>query len=542
MRFQFLHMRSLEERSPISMEKVIVLMSLFNALIYNHPLFQYAVSNIDVKSVSGLATLAVLFAIVFGITSALLLLINSLSQRLMRILIPLFFMGNSLALYFMVEFGALLDRTMMGNALNTNISEAGDFLTPLFFGYLVMLGVFPSVVFLKLNSKKSSRVVSTFVALIILCLTLAVGYVFSHSWLWIDKHAKVLGGFVLPWSYAVNTWRSVASDYDRNEPQMLLPPIRQGDNEKAVVILVLGEAARAKNFSLYGYSRQTNQKLANTNIVAINNAKSCTTYTTGSLRCIFSHQEVSGALAENFEPLPSYLHRYGVEVIWRTNNWGEPRLQVNQYHNASDLREECEGDGCAYDGVLISNLDNIISASTSDKLLVVLHQKGSHGPAYHSRHPKSFEKYSPVCTSVELNQCSAESLVNAYDNTLVYTDHLLREIINILEARPSVASTMIYVSDHGESLGESGFYLHGAPNIIAPPEQRHIPFMVWMSREFKRLNQTSEISLKNIKKIDQSYVFHSVLGALGLESDVYLNDKDIFTSLNNTAHLPSDLR
>ena len=299
--------------------------------------------------------------------------------------------------------------------------------------------------------------------------------------------------------------------------EILLPGATIKDNQKSVVVLVIGESARSENFSLYGYSKNTNPLLSKTPGVFHFNATSCATYTTAGVKCILEYSHTD----ELYEILPNYLYRNGVEVVWRTSNWGEPPVHIKNYLNKEALMKDCRGDGCNYDEVLLNNLREQIAESKTTKVLIILHTSISHGPEYSKKYPPQFETFKPVCNSVELAKCSTTDLVNAYDNTIVYTDYILSKVIEDLKQLKEYKSAMIFVSDHGESLGERNLYMHGLPLSLAPKEQYDIPFIVW----------TSDNSLKNFKtenSLSQNHVFHSVLNFLGIQSPVYNDELNIF--------------
>ena len=135
--------------------------------------------------------------------------------------------------------------------------------------------------------------------------------------------------------------------------------------------------------------------------------------------------------------------------------------------------------------------------------------------------------FKPVCRSVELSNCTHQELVNAYDNTILYNDHFLDQLRTILKGLDT-ASAFLYVSDHGESLGEDGIYLHGTPYSIAPKQQYTIPFLVWMSQDFINQQHISVDKLKAREKTTQDNVFHSVMGAFDMRSPIYNKNLDIF--------------
>jgi lipid A ethanolaminephosphotransferase len=240
------------------------------------------------------------------------------------------------------------------------------------------------------------------------------------------------------------------------------------------------------------------------------------------------------------ETLPTYLQRHGVEVIWRSNNGGEPPLRVALYQRVDDIRKTCTGSTrCAQvdgDEALLDGLRELLTHASSRRVFVVLHPAGSHGPNYYRKIPAAFARFQPVCRSVDPGRCSRQSLVNAYDNTIVYTDHVLADAIRILQSIPDSASTLIYLSDHGESLGENGVYLHGLPNSIAPDAQRRVPFILWMSPAFRESRHLSTQDILDKGPFGDDNIFHTVLGALGGRSTVYDPGLDLFNRAPGGAH------
>lgn len=516
-------------RSTSKTSTFIVLMTLLNIALYNWPLFSFSLKNLDGITLNSLHTLLAVFAVIYLETALVLYLLFLISRRLGKAVCIVFALANSLAVYFVMTYKVILDKTMMGNIFNTQYSESEQFLTPKLFIYFIVLGVIPAYLILRSSIEKTSRL-RLFLHLAITIIVISSFLWQSQSkWLWIDDHAKQLGGMTMPWSYVGNTIRYQNQLAKENVVQTLLPDATFGSNEKTVVVLVIGESARAENFSLYGYDKPTNPLLtASKNVVALKNATSCATYTTAAVKCILSHNNSSGVFSENFEPLPSYLQRQGIDVFWRTKNWGEPPIKVASYLSSSDLKKQCEGSECKYDGVLLSHLADQIQASDKQKVFVVLHQTGSHGPSYYSKYPQEFEVFKPVCRSVELSNCTQEELINAYNNTVLYNDHFLDQLRKTLEGLKNTSSAYLYVSDHGESLGEDGIYLHGTPYSIAPEQQFKVPFFVWMSPSFIEQKHISVDKLRAREQSTQANVFHSVMGAFDMNSEIYNKDLDMF--------------
>jgi lipid A ethanolaminephosphotransferase len=507
----------------------IIAVALVNAGLYHQPLYSFAVANLDYSSLGGVLTLATLFLLVTFVSTLVLSLLSLVAPRVVKPLCMLVALCNALALYFVDTYGVVLDKSMMGNIFNTHLTEAGSFFHPKLVVYVLVLGALPCWLLSRFQIQRTSMLRRARFLILVMLISAGWIYASSQTWLWIDKNARRLGGMIMPWSYVFNSSRYFADQLAASREQQLLPAASFVANEKTIVVLVIGEAARAQNFSLYGYQRPTNPLMAASGVVALPRSHACSTYTTASVLCMQSHTDTGSPLASPYEPLPSYLQRQGIDVIWRTRNWGEPPLRVQTYERAEELRRECQGDRCDYDELLLQGLEQRIRASTSQKIFVVLHQHGSHGPDYSSQYPQEFELFKPVCQSVELHQCTNEQLVNAYDNTILYTDYFIHRAIVLLEAFPDTATMLMYLSDHGESLGEYGLYLHGTPYAIAPDVQKDIPFLVWMSDAFRQHKTIPVSQLAGQASHSQANVFHSIMGAFNMRSEIYDRQLDIFS-------------
>jgi lipid A ethanolaminephosphotransferase len=495
----------------------VVIMSSLLFILFHYPFFKFVFNNVDYKSFTGVSIIVSLVIAMLVANAFALFLIFFLSRLVGKILLVLFFIINAVAVYFINTYSVIIDESMIGNVLNTNYSESSSFFSIKLVLYVVFLGILPSIFIIK--AKIITVTVKKFLVSISLTLLFLLTLAFANAsnWLWIDKNSKTLGGLAMPWSYAVNIPLFYIHQFKKNEKEILLPDATIKDNQKSVVILVIGESARSENFSLYGYPKNTNPLLSKTPNVSHFNATSDATYTTAGVKSIVEHENTD----ELYEILPNYLYRNNVDVIWRTTNWGEPPVHIKNYQNREALMPNCKGDGCDYDGILLSGLKEQILASKKNKILIVLHTSTSHGPTYSKKYPAQFEIFKPVCNSVELGNCSHTELVNAYDNTIVYTDYLLANVIEDLKQLQEYKSAMIFVSDHGESLGENNLYMHGLPRSIAPKQQYEIPFIVWTSDNSAR-------QMKPNKILTQNYVFHSVLNFLNIQSPVYKEQMNIF--------------
>ncbi|MDL2144735.1 phosphoethanolamine--lipid A transferase EptA [Flavobacterium tructae] len=494
----------------------VLLMSFLIFLFFHLPFYTFVFNNVDYKSLNGIVLIVSLVILMLVLNAFVLYLLFSLSRHVGKVLLILFFIVSSIAVYFVNTYSVIIDESMIGNILNTNYEESSSFFSFKVILYVIFLGIIPSIYIAKVKITKVPLKEFSITSSLTLLFIAVLIFVNASNWLWIDKNSKRLGGLAMPWSYSVNTPLFYIHKFKKNEKEILLPNAVIKDNEKSVVVLVIGESARRQNFSLYGYKKNTNPLLSKTENVFHFNANSCATYTTAGVKCILEHKNSD----DLYEILPNYLYRNNVEVIWRTTNWGEPPVHIKNYQNKEALKADCKGVECEYDEVLLRGLKEQIQASKKNKILIVLHTSTSHGPTYSKKYPPQFETFKPVCNSVELGKCSQNELLNAYDNTIVYTDYILHSVIEDLKELKEYKSTMIFVSDHGESLGEKNLYMHGVPISIAPKEQYEIPFIVWVSDHSKELKPNETLT--------QNHVFHSVLKFLNVESPVYDEKMNIF--------------
>lgn len=496
----------------------IFIVSALQVALFHFPLFGFVRSNLALDSASALLLFASLVLFLFALVAFVPLLLALISFRLTKIWLALTSLTNALAVYFVSTYGVFLDKTMMGNLFNTNIAESSAFLSFKMVLWIFALGIIPAIFVLALKVAKPTRkALAKFSGLIFLALILLAGINFKNL-LWLDKHAKQLGALAMPYSYIINSARYFQSELAKNKREIALPNAHITNDKKSVLVLVIGESARAKNFSLYGYLRETNPLLSKIKTgggLKYFNAKSSTTYTSASIKNMLSHKD-SGDL---YEILPNYLARAGVSVVWRSSNWGEPPLHLQNIMRYNELAQIYAPFDDGYESALVANLSEEIKAQESPKVLIIIHTSTSHGPTYYKKYPPKFEKFTPVCKSVEPKGCAQSEIINAYDNTILYTDFLLHSIIEQLRKLGNYDSAMIYVSDHGESLGENGVYMHGIPLAFAPKEQYEIPFIVWSSNTNR---------IKDLTEATHFHIFHSVLAFLGVDSEVFNEGLNIF--------------
>ena len=513
---------------PISLFAFSCIVSVDTLLLYNIPFFKFVADNSHEHVAGRLFLLVSLAVVMLALNFMMTYLLVFLLRRVGRILLFILSLINATAVYFVFTYGVYINATTIENVFNTRYSEASGFFSWWLFLFILVFGLLPALWCLMqpiVLGKFRRLALYCGSSLVIVLVTALANY---GQMLFFSEHDTELGGLLQPWSYLVNTGRLISFSHDEQAEEIKLPDGKITDHEKAVVVLVIGESARKANFGLYGYRRNTNPRLSKQEGLKVFQATSCATYTTAGTKAILEPKN-SGDL---YELLPNYAFRTGADVSWRTSNWGEPPIHIDEYLTDDELAEKYPDVDDGYDGILFARLRERIEASQKEKVLIVLHTSTCHGPNYADKYPKEFEVFKPVAKNVEEGQKHVDMLINAYDNTILYTDFLLDGLINTLREMTEWKSAMIYISDHGESLGENKMFMHGLPMNLAPKEQYEIPFLVWTSEHFRDYKRTqagkndAEGELPPV--IDQHYIFHSVLNLLSIQSPSYNKDFDIF--------------
>ena len=513
---------------PISLFAFSCIVSIGTLLLYNIPFFNYVAENSHESSFGLLFLQASLVVIMLAANFMMTCLVMFLLKKVGRILLAILSLINATAVYFIFTYGVIIDETTIGNVFNTRYSEASGFFSWWLWTFIIAFSLLPALwcIMQPVVMVKAKRLAIYCGSSLTVILVVALAN-YSQI-LFVSENDTELGGLLQPWSYLVNTCRVMSISHSKQAEEIKLPDGNIADNDKTVVVLVIGESARKADFQLYGYSRKTNPLLSRQEGLRVYQAHSCATYTTAGTKAILEPQD-SGDL---YELLPNYAFRTGADVSWRTSNWGEPPIQIDEYLTSKELAEMFPDAASNYDGILFKGLRERIEASKKNKVLIVLHTSISHGPKYADKYPKEFEVFKPVANNVEESQKNTAMLVNAYDNTIVYTDYLLDGLINTLRGMAEWKSAMIFVSDHGESLGENKMFMHGLPMNLAPKEQYEIPFLVWTSdnfREYKPVASSQKPAEGELPAvIEQHYIFHSVLNLLSIQSPSYNKDFDIF--------------
>ncbi|MBM3105187.1 phosphoethanolamine--lipid A transferase [Pseudomonas sp. V1] len=530
-------------------EWVTLLASLYLLVAFNSVLWQYLSSVIE-PGVSGVF-LRLAFAVLIFCAFNLLLTFVAFKRVLKPALITLLFVGAGAA-YFMNQYGVLIDVGMLRNTMETNVTEVRDLLSVKLGLYILLLAVVPALLLYKtpINYRVwyrelFAKLISSVACIALLGMVALLNYQGLAS-LFRNHHeirlmvvpSNVVGASM---GYVKERIGSAAKPFAKIGEDAKRDPLWKHER-KSLTVLVVGESARAQNFALLGYDRDTTPQLSKeAGLIAFSDVHSCGTETAVSVPCMFSgltRQDYQASKAKNQEGLLDVLQRAGLSVLWRDNQSGCKgtcdRVQFDDVSNAKDPAL-CTNSEC-HDEILLQGLASMIDNLQQDTVLV-LHQMGSHGPEYFKRYPMQYERFTPVCPSNALNQCSEQSIINAYDNTLVYTDHVLASLIDILRSKQDTVDTaMLYLSDHGESLGEYNLFLHGTPYVLAPEQQKHVPMLAWFSDSYRKDYDVDTNCLNKMRDepLSQDNLFHSMLGLLQVRTTLYDPQLDMFASCRPT--------
>lgn len=473
----------------------IILAALFIMLTGNLSLFKriLEIYPLNLESLPFLLSLTVFFTLA---TMLFLLLISY--GRATRWVLAFFLVASSQAAYYMDQYGVVIDTVMLDNIAQTDLREAAGLFNMNLVIRTCLLGLIPAWLALRyrpvihsFKTELKSRILLLFVLIIALFAIVAP---FTAGYASFIREHKMTRMFANPIYFTYSGILYAAQKFKSTKVVALkrtaTDTVEIGNKYKnELIILVVGETARADRFSLNGYTKETNPELSKQDVVSLSNVSSCGTSTGESVPCMFSamtrkHFDREEAL--HIENALDVLYENGVQILWRDNNSDSKGVAVRmQYEDfkSPTLNPVCDEE-CRDIGML-SGLDKFIASKGNKDILIVLHQMGNHGPEYYRRYPKEFEKFTPTCKSSDLKNCTPQEINNAYDNAILYTDYFLSKVIDFLKKYDGKYETaMLYVSDHGESLGEHGMYLHAAPYILAPKEQTHIPAIVWMGQRF----------------------------------------------------------
>jgi lipid A ethanolaminephosphotransferase len=452
------------------------------------------------------------------------------------VLVLIFFVA-AISAYAMDHFGYIVSADAFQSLLESDPHELFDIFNLTLVASLVLMFILPVTILINLKvryAKFKTIVLHLFLCVLLMALNLAL---FSREYPMLVRNNRYL-------RYYINPVRSVYSlakyfkikTFIVKTPQFLeldSNPIRLVSGGKPkLIVLVVGESDRAMNHSLNGYSQDTNPLLAaRKDVYSFSKFYSCGTETLISVPCMFSpfsrteYTQQKGRYTENVLDI---LQKTNVQVLWRDNDGGCKhvcdRVAVEDFNHVN-IQPYCNSFECR-DEVLLHNLQDRIDQQHGDKL-IVLHKLGNHGPAYFKRYPQRFAKFAPTCDTREIQKCTQQQIINTYNNIILYTDYFLDRVIKQLENNQEKYQTaLIYVSDHGESLGENGVYLHAMPYWLAPAEQTHVPFFFWASKDFS-VDRKRLLELQH-RELSHDHLFHSLLGLFSVQTTVYDSSLDLF--------------
>jgi lipid A ethanolaminephosphotransferase len=499
------------------------------------------------------AILTTIFALAFVTLTTVLSF--ALGTKLLRFAAAILLLVAASCGYFMTEYGVVIDEAMIRNAVETTALEATPLISGAYLRHVALYGVVPAIAVFAVplasmlwRTEILVRLATAAGGVALLAATMYVNY---GAAIFFGRENDGLRMQINPayplWAAATFALRSKNEAVRARQPlDVALAPASAAPQKPALVVLVMGETARADRFSLNGYERDTNRYTRGRGVVNFPRVVACGTSTAESVPCLFSglgHARFSHAAAMASESLVGAMQRLGVGTFWRDNSTGcksvcdEERFEQRADWTRPDL---CDATGC-FDELLLEDFDDLIADLGRDHF-IVLHQRGSHGPAYHTDVPQWAKVYFPECDLPNLRNCDRAAINNSYDNTILYTDYFLSRVIDELERHSADFDTaMLYVSDHGESLGENGLYLHGFPYAMAPREQIEVPMLFWASPGFyAERAKVDPQCLRQSALHDTSHdaIFHTLLPFFGLESPRYDERLDLMAACRGNAPRP----
>ncbi|MCL2160712.1 MAG: phosphoethanolamine--lipid A transferase [Betaproteobacteria bacterium] len=517
----------------------ILLIGLYFAFVLNCSFWRFVFNNIEITNFVVFA-----LSLPFFIFVPLYVFLNLIVVPYIAKPILIFFiLTSSVTNYWMYNLGVYIDTDMVRNAFETNTREAFDLITFSGLVWVLITGIIPAMLIAttKIKHQPLVKEITKRSACILLSLLVIGGFaaISYKEYASFSRNNREIRKIINTVNYTYSTVRyfqlQALADrtFKRLDENALLVPFE--DPHIAVLVIVLGETARAKNFSLYGYERETNPLLKKQDIIHFDEVASCGTVTAVSVPCMFSHMtrmNFNVADAKYTENLLDILQTAGYKILWRDNDDGCKAVckRVEVQHMVKINNPKYCKDMYCHDEALLDDLPEILD-NIKENTVIVLHTMGSHGPTYFNRYPDNFRKFRPTCDTADIQNCTREQVVNTYDNTILYTDYIVSSVIDMLKKHPEYEAGLIYVSDHGESLGENNVYLHGFPYKLAPKEQTQVPMILWMNETMKRWDYVDYDCMRK-EAAQNTYthdnLFHSIIGLLEVKTHTYDREYDIF--------------
>ncbi|MCH1930135.1 phosphoethanolamine--lipid A transferase [Shewanella sp. A25] len=535
----------LKRFKTLTLNRFSFIIALFYACVFNVPLFNVIKHGIDkqpdvdplfIASMPLFLTLAL--SLVFSLFTV---------KYLVKPFFILLTLLSSSVFFAALKYNVVFDYGMIENTFQTNAAEAMMYVNWASMLNMLLTGLLPAYLIYKADIQYQPFLRELLHKIVFMLVVLAglglIAFVYFQDYAAFGRNNTQIKRYIVPTYFVGAAAKYINTQYLQKplEYQNLgldAKDVSPNPNSKPnLLVLVVGETARSMNFEYYGYDRPTNAHTKDMGLIAFMDTRSCGSATAVSLPCMFSRlgrEDYDARRAYSQDTAIDVLNHAGIKVKWLDNDSGCKGV-CDQVDNITiDLHSDpklCTGEYC-YDQVLLNQLDNELAQAQVKNTVIVLHIIGSHGPTYYLRYPLEHRHFVPDCPRSDIQNCSAEELMNTYDNTILYTDYILSEVVNKLKNQQDKFDTaMLYLSDHGESLGEKGMYLHGAPYSIAPIEQTSVPMLAWVSEDFSHDNHLNMACLA-----DEAYkggfshdnLFDSLLGLMNVQTQDYLQPLDIF--------------
>lgn len=523
-------------------EHLTFLASVFFTLFCNGSFWAKLLADHPLSQVDTWGLIACTATVLTSLQWLLMLLVTT--RHTVKPLLILLTLGTASAVYFMNQYNVYLNMAMLRNLMETDVREASELLDVKMLPYAaISVALVWGIWRLKIQPASGWKQIAWRRTK---ALALALVLIIGAMWPVTDKlvpqfrEQKELRFLITPSNYVVSSARVLGEKFFTNPRNQVLTPSAPDAKRIAVegrkpiaFVLVVGETVRAQNWGLSGYSRDTTPELSKRGVINFKDVTSCGTDTATSVPCMFSFQgrhNYDESDIRSSESLVHVLERVGVRTLWRDNQSGCKGVCPKQHMEDVSTQDDpkfCNGKRC-FDEILIQGLKEKINASKGD-MFIVLHMLGNHGPAYFERYPAEFKRWQPTCDTTDLARCSREALINTYDNAIAYSDHVLAKTIDLLASIETHDTGLIYVSDHGESLGEKGLYLHGMPYAIAPAEQTHVPMIHWYSDALVKSRgiQLDCLSKKTTQPASHDHLVHTLLSLYGVQTQAQEKDWDL---------------
>ena len=525
---------------------VLICAVVFTAF-YNAPFYKAIEEYVGF----GQPLLMVKLAFLLLLVNHLLISLFSFRFALKPFLIFLFF-AAAFSSYFMNAYGTLIDKHMLQNAMETDINEVRGLLSVSLLIHTLIFFVVPVAIlyFVRIKWPPGFRKITHWLLPIVadIALVLLLALTSYDEMASTFRNHRDIKDMVVPVS-SVSALVSVGNkavaaqfpvEYQQKGLDAKVSPAASERDKPNLVVFVLGETARADHFTLNGYDRDTTPRLnalaaePDSNLVNFPKASSCGTATAFSVPCMFSwvtRSDYDESVAKNSDNLLDIMVRAGIDASWLDNQSGCKDMCNRIPTSKPETPALCKGEYCE-DLVLIDGARKVIDKNGKNDQFLVLHQLGSHGPEYYKRSKPDQKAFKPECESNELQSCDQQTIINAYDNSIRVTDDMLGQTVDMLKSLSSRYNVaMVYMSDHGESLGENGIYLHGIPYLVAPEEQTHVPFVMWLSDGFQKANHIDMACLAKEaqKPVSQDNLFSSLLGMMNVQTKMIQPDLNLFS-------------